>query len=59
MTTVKKRHRKKNKPLQQLANRSAEIQAFQDANITKPAVIVKQSHYDGPLPLFSEKITFI
>lgn len=49
MTTVKKRLRKKSQPLQQLAKRSAEMQAFEKSNIAKPLVIVKQSHYDGPV----------
>lgn len=49
MTDVKKKLRKNNKPLQQLSRRYAEMQAFKESNLQKPAIVVKQQHFDGPI----------
>ncbi|XP_043476303.1 uncharacterized protein LOC122507574 [Leptopilina heterotoma] len=49
MTTVKKKLRKTNKPLQQLARRYAEEQAVEEMNINQPDIVLKHSHFEGPL----------
>lgn len=49
MTTIKRKLRKTNKPLQQLAKRYAEEQAFKEMNVHQPDRVLKRSHFEGPL----------